>query len=447
MREKILRNPQEPPAGAWQAISDELDLEESWEEISEELELDSVWDRIDSRLDRYREIVRFERTGQVFSVAAAVILLLGSIGMEAFLPDRPLELPKETVAEQVAEQTETPAGNETKDFPGHTGQPGSAGPEEGISTNIKYSTSRQGAVNRKASVAPNGKSYSATGKITGTAGEAKTALTGTEKEENFFSEGGKDLFRKNLPDPESRAYKRIISGTGQPALLSLDSLPVPEFYAHPEEMNVARLYPSFYIGGGTALKMSWLLNNKTLYAMERSSLVTAAPAYQTDWFLLYGIKLHDRLFLQADLYVKDVIGQEYKEYRNGQYGVVKDQLNYQSLGLNISKVRKQTGFGKHPTFSRVLGGIYGGRLQNAKEESFAGSVDKTHEYAQFHLGAVSGYEYDTFLGDHFILSYGLRGRLDLMNIFSGTDINPGAFRKTRAFSMDLSLSVRYMLKK
>jgi hypothetical protein len=207
------------------------------------------------------------------------------------------------------------------------------------------------------------------------------------------------------------------------------------------------VYPAAYIGAGTAFKLSSLLNNKTLHSLERSSLVSASPGWQQDLFLLYGTRLRDRLHLQADLYLHNKAAQQYYEYREGTYAGFRDELSYQSLGLSASWIRRQAGYGRYPVYVRWTGGLYGGRLLSAEESSVLGVFDKTAEYSRFHAGLMAGYEYDVFLHEQLIFSYGLRARSDMLNIYSGMDDIPSSFRRTKVVSLELMLALKFGFRK
>ena len=459
LREKILQNPQEPPAESWQEISDALDLEESWEKIGEELELNTIWNKIDARLDTYGSFLKYERLGYAFASAIAVIFLTG-----VFLLD-PVAFEALSLTEDSPVKEKSMAIKEVEEGLGTDKNIGKSGREENLKS--------EEAVGTIAAVPDSGKKSNPQTKFPlyeeGAQGvqavQAKTILRKDRETDKIAvlkkNDATMDIAltqekeimqhrtdaRELLPYIQSQKYLLADLHYEFTVIQPIGRLLEPKVEEELEEKQGENPYPSAYVGAGSAVKVSWLLNNKTLYAMEKNSLLTAVPSYHTDWYMLYGSRINNKVLLQADLYVKDVVGQDYKEYRNGQYGQVKDKLYYQSLGLSLSRLGKQISYGKYPTFVRLTGGIYGGRLQKAEEITFAGSVDKTNEYAKFHLGALGGYEYDTFLGENFILSYGLRGRLDLLNIYSGTDHVPAAFRRTRAFSVDFTFSLKYVLKK
>lgn len=439
LREKVLQNPQEPPATAWEEISHSLDLEESWEKIGEELELNSVWDRIDTQLDRLYNLRRFERFSYGVSAAAASILLLFLWGLEpSYFPGQENTQSSLTENQPILTKELSPAGNSS-----------SSGEKNSPMMEAKSEISTKGSENESTEVESISLVSGKEALNLKPAASLKKKSVGEPAPPSLMA-GDKELAKALTAHSHA-----IVAGIPLVAILEVEEeefIPkVPHVVKELKEVGVATekhgRYLTAYAGLGSALKISWLLNNKTLQALESTSLLTAAPNVQNDLFLMYGSQLRSNLLWQADIYIKDRVGQEYKEYRNGQFGKVEEKLEYQSLALNLSQVRNQVAYGRFSTYSRLSGGIYGGRLKSARELSQNEILSRTEEYSRWHAGVLAGYEYDTFLSDHFIFTYGVRSRFDLLNIYSGTDQLSMAFRRTRAFSLDFSVSLKYVLKK
>ena len=426
LRDKILQNPQEPPANSWQEISDSLDLEESWNKIGQELEINSVWDRIDSRLDRYQRLRQFENISHGISLAAVMLLLFGAFWQQAA---GIIQYPSSTTS-LISTQEKESQEEEERSFP----LTGSADPKE-ISQGSKNSTKEKPGETLHSEVYPIDKK-----EIEPIFG--RSIASKVQKEEKT-AEGTlpQDLWQSSFP-----RLSGIVGGLeeGQ-GFLPLANLPVKVVLPLEREKN--SIFPKTYAGVGTNIKWSWLLNNKTLQAMEKSSLLTAAPNFQQDFSLLYGLRLRPRLFLQADVFLKNEVGQKYQEYRNGRFGKVEDRLAYRSIAIAVSWVKGQIGYGAMPTYNRMLAGIYGGRLYEAQEITQWEKTSRMEEFAQHHLGLMAGYEYDTYLTERFVFTYGVRTYTDLLNIYSGTESLRPTFKKTRALSLDFSVSLKYVLKK
>lgn len=458
LKNKILSNPQEPPAQSWEKVADSLDLEESWEAINEDLDLEMVWEKVDSRLHRFENLQLFERAGYAISGLAAMALLLGlwlqepSMGSQQ--PSQEQAPHAGSFAEEQAALTATEEqAPEVSQKPAEREENKGVKEESGKRTSFPYS-SREG---KKAEVAEYRRQ------------KANEPFQGEESRQNqtaISSHREKEVarpFDTEAPISESLAsytqgrslsllngkgfMENALSGWRFPKLSLSDSLStVPEIQAV-EKAAFKYRFPVMMAGVGSAAKLSWLMNNKTLTAMEKTSLVTAVPAVHTDLFLTYGLRITERSMLQAEGYLLDWGGQRYREYRKGTYGEVQDKLLYRSLGLSLRKAGRQVGFGSMPLFSQYGAGIYGGVLRKAEEQSVDGLSDIREEYSKWHFGLQAGYAYDLYLNENLLLSYGLQGRMDLLNIYSGTDLIPAHFRKTRKVSLDFTISLKYVLKK
>lgn len=439
LRERVLQNPQEPPAGAWQEISDALDLEDSWEKIGEDLEINSVWNRIDSRLDILNRFKRTERLTQGISVAVLIAFMLAVLilppAQENYIADYSGKPEFSHTAKQETGKTETPLPNAAKDI----NLPNTKEEMElGKDLEYKENTISKSQISSGTTVAVNQSGQDISFRGEARLGSREKGAVSLEKAPDSV------LLKEDMIIAEGHPLKGNLGiSAGE---IASGPFAVKTVYPERTEQKEER-YPSSYAGAGTAVKWSWFINDKTLYAMERNSLLTAAPRIQTDFWLLYGHKIKPRLFLQADAYLKEVTGQKYQEYHNGTFGNVEDRLTYQSLALSLSWVQGQKEFGRFPAYSRIFTGLYGGRLLSAEEIILKESSIKTGEYSKTHLGLLAGYEYDIFLSPGFILTYGIRSRMDMLNIYSGSENMPKALRRTRALALDFSISFKYVLKK
>lgn len=461
LKDKILSNPQEPPARTWEQVADSLDLEESWEAISEDLDLERVWEKVDSRLHRFEHLQLFERAAYAVSALAVLTLLLGLWLLPAGVGNQ-LQ-----VREQFSHSlslSHSPAVSSGTTAPGKDTPEVKRKPVEGVKRSEEKEEEAQKAAFPQSSTARK--------RAKATANRAQKSSKPSQTAESWQAKAEtppgreKALALALTPEAsvaESRPFYRegrilsLLHGKGfmenalqdwRAAGLHLpDSLSgLPDVPPENKEPFTYR-FPAMVAGPGSAIKFSWLMNNKTLTAMEKSSLVKAVATVHTDFFLTYGLRINERSMLQADGYLYDWSGQRYHEYRKGRYGEVEDKLLYRSLGLSLRRAGKKLGFGAMPLYSQYGVGIYGGVLRRAAEHSMEGSLDTRQAYSNWHLGLQAGYGYDLYLNESLLLSYGLQGRMDLLNIYSGTERIPAYFRKTRKLSLDFIISLKYVLKK
>lgn len=465
IKEKILTNPEEPAAESWDKISGSLDLEETWQGIGEDLDLEEVWQKVDTRLHQYEFLQLFERIGYAISGLAVVALLLGiwwgegtftgATGREeASAYSISKEVPQGIVQkEEELAPSNTSTGRGTKGSAALLGPaaakiPGGTAKKDSLQASVPLAgTARENNRQEAFSAAETKPSFAGTKKSSLPAfsnrreneqvqiafEQARGSSSGQEKRLNFADKKAFLPFDPAIPEWPDLA--QVDSLTAMPAEREADSL-----------LSFSQ-FPAMVVGIGTTAKLSWLMNNKTLHAMEKTSLVTAVPAVYSDVFLTYGLRVHRNYLLQTEGYLLDWSGQRYKEYRNGSYGEVEERLLYRSLGLSLSKAGRQLGFGSMPVYSQLNLGFYGGMLHQGREESVTGTLATKDEYSKWHFGLQAGYGYDMYVLDKLLLTYGLRARFDLLNIYSGNEVIPAHFRRTRNASLDFNITLKYILKK
>lgn len=441
LRGIILQNPAEPPEAAWQEISDSLDLEDSWEAIGEELELNAVWEKVDFRLGRYEHLLRFEKISYGFSLTAMVLLLLPILFMPSWQESGKRPLAKEQGSAGRYEPAYAAVEKETDDSVNILPDP-----EAGT----VLAKNRPGTIQKQSGVQTVKQQDKAVNQ------DSKDKPAGHMPQAGWMAAEDKAVAIQPMAGIAPRPQKIIaLNRTGMQAVSPLEpvwdevydiNIPIMAEQTLTGK-NPYEAYPAVYLGIGTAVKLTSLLSRKTLHAMERSSLLRSAPDWQQDIFILYGHRLADRLFLQADIFLQNKAGQQYYEYREGTYTSFRDHLNYRSAALSLSWIRKQVSIGRIPVYARWTAGVYGGTLRSAEENSILGSYNRREEYVRFHAGLQAGYEYDLLLTPQLMLSYGVFGRSDIMNIYAGTELIPSSFRNTRVISADFRLTFKYLIQK
>ena len=446
LKNKVLSNPEEPAANAWDKISESLDLEETWEGIGEDLELEEVWQKVDTRLERYGFLQLFERLGYGFSALAAAALLFGlwwgsgtpsgSAADELTLAP-PIQKELNEAPEQQRAEDVGAALSPVEKEPEIAFAPEKAGTD--------FSSPPETSANSRQNTTPTSGTKSAS---VPSFSESSGRLEKQQEKVPFYQErtpytAGEAIAFFAKGKPFIHFYP---AAANWPDFLAPDSLQERESMER-ESLPATAHFPAMVAGFGSAAKLSWLVNNKTREALEKTSLITAKPAVYTDVFLTYGMRLHKNYMLQAQGYLLDWSGQRYQEYRKGSYGEVEDKLLYRSLGLSLHKAGRQLGFGSMPVYSQLNAGLYGGKLGWAQENSVAGSIETKDEYSKWHFGLQAGYGNDVYLSDNLLFNYGVRARFDLLNIYSGNAAIPASFRRTRNASLDFSISLQYILKK
>ena len=444
LRDKILNNPQEPPRDAWQQISESLDLEEGWENIGEELDVESVWQKVDQRLHLHEHLQFYENISLSLSALALVPLLLFFL----LLPggDIVSEKGREIAGKEFEISEKEDGAGELAELP--TKSPLRSGEARNIAPDIEEEESKSAITPPQRSARELNPSSDGVHSPHSPIQKAAAAIPAESEKKNSFP--------KEIAEEQGEEFRADYRGLGRANGLAYiheedlsPSIAIPKWKhivlseREPSKSSV----PKMMVGIGSAAKISWLINTKTLEAFQRETLTTAVPAVYKDFFFLYGFRLNPKTMLQADFYLFNWSGQKYREYRNGSYGEIENKLLYRSLGISAIKQGWQIGYGSNPLFPYYQAGLYGGWLQNAKEHAFAVSTDRTSEFSRFHFGLQLGYGHDWQVLGNLSVSYGIGARLDLLNVYSGTSAIPASFRRTRNASLDFKLSLKYLLGK
>ncbi|AHM58973.1 hypothetical protein D770_03530 [Flammeovirgaceae bacterium 311] len=197
-------------------------------------------------------------------------------------------------------------------------------------------------------------------------------------------------------------------------------------------------------GAGLSGRMSWLMNQKTLSAMDKSSLTTSLPAYRKSFFLQAEKGLSPKLALLTDLTLYSEAGQRYDEYQDGMYGTTDTKLIYSNLSVLAAYNPRGRALLRRP-HTRFLAGVSGGWLHGASMKGPAGESSISDEYKKTAAALIMGYEYNFPLSRRLWLNYGIRGQLDIMNIYAGSPEIPAKFRQTHSTYLDFVIGFKYEL--
>jgi hypothetical protein len=476
LKRQIEENPQEPPAEAWERIAESLDLEGAWQGINQDLELDGLWQTIDQRLIQADKVFWWHKAGSLLTTMAVMMLamlpLLHSLDEEKLLA--------EEAAPAHRQITPSPDKQETNPFPFQAAENITApyAPATDSDSQTIYpseaqieaqhaeagnpappSLSKGGAsASTKRGLAAQGKPtnrYAGSASRPGT--EAAAVLPGRDSQFEAPGQGSVGQFNRAAnndkqaesdyllvqPAPETiDAAAADIAGTKRP------ELPVPPVLLEEEAVIAKKSLPiaGWRLGMGGAARMSYLLNEKTFRGMEKSSLTTSLPAFRKSFSLQAERVLSPRLALLTDLVVHHEAGQRYEEYYGGVYGTTDTRLRYSQLNALLAFTPQHRAFSNRP-HTRWLAGLSGGWLHNASLTGPLGTTDLSAEYTKHAAGLLLGFEYVVPLGGNIRMGYGLRGYMDLLNIYAGTAEIPPHFRVTRSASLDFTLSFKYELRK
>lgn len=446
IKQHIEDNPQEPPEAAWDQIAENLELETAWEGINQDLELDNLWNNIDNRLHVHEQLLWWERAGGIMATAIVALLVLMPVVWQ--LSPQPSAVAEQTQQEATTQTTASALDTEDSDH-----QP--------IFPNASDARTSQGIVATPGNLLKPKESQETRRQAAGTATDvpvlAKSKTTNRNKVKQTLSNAAEHQDQYLAGHPENGAFALNRPSGMAPDFVFADKGSVlnkitslPELTTQEEEGIVPAkdrsALQSWRVGLGASARMSWLLNQKTYHAMEKSSLTTSLPAFRQSLSLLAEKQVSPKLAISTEFAVLSETGQRYREYMNGIYGTTDTRLRYSHLNVLFSYNPKGTAsLGRAQ--KRWLAGISGGWLHRATQDGPLETNDLTDQYEQMTAGLIIGYEYSIPLSKKIWMQYGLRGHVDIFNAYAGTAQVPAEFRYTRNSFLDFNIGFKYELGK
>lgn len=469
IKKQIEENPEEAPQAAWQQISDDLDLEDSWQGIRQDLELDNLWSRIDTRLHVHDTMLRWEKAAAGLTSAFVLVLLSLPLMLQLSFLDTSQEPLAEHSRKQhpIAEEAAAISNSKEHRAKGWSrkstpmGRNGTTATLSGIEApgSPAVTTTR----GRQAQALPPSTADAAIINPDVVSSETAAGSNSFERKQSpangTLSVAGRDegqfpatTLYTTSPEQQTLALLHYpaegVEGVlslhkGAIKLAAVQSDRSALVVVKKEKKNASALWR---IGVGASGRISALLNEKTMRAMEKSSLTTPVPTYRSSLSLQAEKTISPKLTLLGDLMLYSTTGQRYQEYQGGYYGTTDTKLRYSQLNVLAAFSPRRLGLSnRHHT--RLLAGISGGWLHQATLEGPLGVTDLSEEYRKATAAVVVGYEYYVPLMPGLWMGYGLRGHMDLLNMYAGTAEIPAAFRQTRNAFLDFTISFKYELKK
>lgn len=406
-KNKVESNELFPPESVWENIQDDLDIDNSWEEISR---------RLDSRA-RLMNGLR--------AAAAAGILVLALAGVyRQFLTQ-----------EQPGENTSLAEGRREES---------SAGQKE--STQVDAGD-RQ-LPDEQATVIQ-GDDQPAVRHTDGTQQQKEADRTDQVKEVIKEDESEK----RTLTAATERQYMAATDmkeAAGIPSMNIPGSINTDIIYDQAGNTGqgmkkIKKAFKKFYIGSTGQLANTWLVNQKTISGFKSTSLVSTNPSFGSDFGVYAGTGLTENIDLQMDLNILAQNKQEYNEYMNGNYVTSNMQFNYSRLGLSLRYFINSVNFmqGEHA----LNMGPYIAYLHNASQDIDSETIYITDNYNTLDYGLQAGYEYVFPLVENLGLGTGFRAYYGLNNIYAGNERIPDYLNATNNASVNITLSLKYLLSK
>lgn len=190
------------------------------------------------------------------------------------------------------------------------------------------------------------------------------------------------------------------------------------------------------VGINTTARNSWLLNQETFNGLNKEKINSAHFTLGKALGLEFGIN-YKNTKSTVQLFALSTKGQNYSNFVRGRMQEKNVQLNYYNLTFTTSIPCWQS------EKSVALVGFYSGLLSNAT----INNIDLNEQlYRKMDFGLIIGKEYTVPLNTSMELATSIKFLYGLNNIYKGSSESSISLNKTRNSSLDLGISLRYLLK-
>jgi len=205
--------------------------------------------------------------------------------------------------------------------------------------------------------------------------------------------------------------------------------------------------PSIYLGLSSEINNTWLINDVTVHNFQKDELNTTKPTFANSYSVYTGIDFSRSFSLQAEYYFFHQNNQKYEEYINGKYSARKISLNYQLFAFSMKNRKSFTMFTKIRSYRNVVIGFAFGTFIKGKETINQNSKDISELYEHSNFNILAGYEIENNISKNISITYGIRTKVGMMNIWKGSDIYPADLNVTHTTAVGGFVSVKYSFRK
>ncbi|MDD2197571.1 MAG: hypothetical protein PHE03_13840 [Bacteroidales bacterium] len=185
-------------------------------------------------------------------------------------------------------------------------------------------------------------------------------------------------------------------------------------------------------------KNTWLLNHETFNGLDPKRLGNTLPTFHQDIGASSTLEFNNRHQVGLEFLWKSETGQNYQQYINASFVDKNINLNYLKFqAFYYWNSRKIPGHA-------ILGG-YIARLDMAEEQLEKTRFNIDDNYTNLDYGLLAGYQFNFALSNRVIIKPSVRVTYNLINIFSGDDIMPSHFKKTKNLAASFNVSLSYRL--
>lgn len=439
-----------PPETVWEAVADQLDIDQTWESISETLDLDDVWNQVEENLPQGiaigQPVVPAKHRKLSWIVAAIVLLTLTTPVLDEIAHENNANAWKteKNVVHGATDVTDSkePALQAPQQIP-LTKDLASKKTESSTGT-------EQYRVDKKARLADGPTvQHSVRSKqhvphesllempIQKTSLDQEPGLRGLIEQQQAPTIAVPKIVTVQQPTGmdsamllmETVSVDRIVN-----VQLQTDSV---------HEVDQQRK-PRWQIGLMGAVKNTWLVNPETTNGLKRSSLSNTKVTWGKEFGATVQRQVGHTSFVQVEYYFYSEIGQRYQEYIDVLYQTKDIKLRYQKLQF-VYRTQVLEKYKLPPLFFAV--GLHVSKLSLASTSVGGEGQLVTEEYMPWDYGVLTGIETEISLTDRLVLVPGIRAAYGIRNIYGGSSQSPADFNKTHTASIGISLGMKYSVGK
>ncbi len=206
---------------------------------------------------------------------------------------------------------------------------------------------------------------------------------------------------------------------------------------------IQRKYKPFSIGFIYQYDNTWLINNETRTAFDKTSLVATNYSLTGSYAVLLNYSISCFSEISTEFYVNDKIIQDYGEYIEGRYSNKKIELTYLKAAL-LYKQNFSVKINQNKSKFSISAGMYAAKLNTEYRYLDNKIVSTENLYDNFDYGIKINAGKEVDLGQ-FVFGYGLNTEYGLKNIFTGNNNMKAEFDITKTYKIGAYVSLRYKI--
>lgn len=204
---------------------------------------------------------------------------------------------------------------------------------------------------------------------------------------------------------------------------------------------------TFYIGGIFSLNNTWLLNNTTIRGIIGNTLDQTKISLNNSFGLSAGYSFNSKWSAELNMRLNSQQDQSYFVYNEGLFLSKQISLNYSRFNISLKHKNADYCTWLNLPFTRnLVTGINIAFLKDGKEVIGETTKQISSYYLKRDLGIRLGYEYEFILYNRLLASPAVLCDFGLLNSFKGNEVVPEYFNRTHNGALTLNFGLKYLLK-